>query len=288
VGTDTKIMIQGITGREASVAARQMLAYGTSVIAGVTPGRGGQYVEGIPVYDTVKQVALNHLINTSMVYVPPAVVYDAVLESMDNGIKLIVIMTKDVPLHDMMKCLKIARDRGVQVIGPSTVGIISPGAHIKIGNIGGGNVERIFTSGCVGIISRSGEMAEEIYDAIKMAGYGVSTAIDMGSGPMIGSAPVELMALYEGDLETKAVVMYGEPGVNYEKDTAEFLAIGGYTKPLIVYMPGCFARENKIFPLTGFVNNKPYNKLKMLQEAGAYITENSEGITKYLQSLKLV
>lgn len=294
VDSNTKILIQGITGREASMVTRHMLAYGTPVVAGVTPGRGGQNVEGVPVYDTVKEACRNHEINAALVYVPPAAVYGAVLEIVANGIKLIVIITENIPQHDVMKCLKVAREAGCRIIGPNTVGIINPKDRIKMGAIGGDNVERCFVPGCVGVISRSGGMTAETSHMVKMAGLGVSTAIGIGGDPMIGSTPVDLLALFEKDPDTRAVVMFGEPGTTYEEDAAEFITAGGFTKPLIAFIAGRFTEdmpEGTVFGHAGAIieggKGKPSTKMRLLREAGAYVAENYDDIITYLKELKL-
>lgn len=294
VDAGTRILIQGITGREASMVTKHMLDYGTPVAAGVTPGRGGQQVEGVPVYDTVKQACANHEINAALVYVPPAAVYDAVLEIVANGIKLIVIITENIPQHDVVKCLKAAKDAGARVIGPNTVGIINPKHRIKMGAIGGDNVERCFVLGSVGVISRSGGMTAETAHMVKMAGLGVSTAIGIGGDPMIGTTPVELLELFERDPDTRAVVMFGEPGTTYEEDAAEFIAAGGFTKPLIAFIAGRFTEnmpEGTVFGHAGAIieggKGKPSTKMRLLREAGAYVAEKYDDIISFLKDLNL-
>jgi len=294
VDSNTKIMIQGITGREASMVTKHMLAYGTKVVAGVTPGKLGQNVEGVPVYDTIKQACANHDINCALLYVPPAAVYEGVLEVIANGIKLLVIITENIPLMDEMKFLRLCKENDVRVIGPNTVGIISPKDRIKMGAVGGDNPGRCFVPGNVGVISRSGGMTAETSLMVKMAGLGVSTAIGIGGDPCIGSTPVDLLELFEKDPETKAVCMWGEPGTTYEEDAAEFIAKGGYTKPLIACIGGRFTEtmpEGTVFGHAGAIieggKGKPSYKMKVLREAGAMVAETYDDIITYLKSLNL-
>ncbi|MDN5346892.1 MAG: succinyl-CoA synthetase alpha subunit [Clostridia bacterium] len=294
IDAGTRILIQGITGREASMVTRHMLDYGTPVAAGVTPGKGGTEVHGVPVYDTVRQACREHEINAALIYVPPAFVYDAVLEAVANGINLIVIITENIPQHDVMKLLAATKKAGARVIGPNTTGIINPRARMKMGAIGGDNVERCFVPGCVGVISRSGGMTAETAHMVKRAGLGVSTAIAIGGDPMIGSPPRELLELFEQDPETQAVVMFGEPGTTFEEDVAELLAAKGFTKPLIAYIAGRFTEdmpEGTVFGHAGAIieggKGKPSTKMRLLREAGAYVAERYDDIVDYLKQLDL-
>ena len=169
VDGNSKILIQGITGREASMVTEHSLAYGTKIPAGVTPGKGGQSVAGVPVYDTIGQACRDHELNTSVVYVPPAFVYDAALEAIENGITLILVMTERVPCHDVVKILHMAGDANCTVVGPNSVGIINPGERVKLGAIGGDDPERCFVPGQIGVISRSGGMTAECAWMVRQA-----------------------------------------------------------------------------------------------------------------------
>jgi succinyl-CoA synthetase alpha subunit len=294
IDRQSKIVIQGITGREASMVARHMLDYGTPVVAGVTPGKAGEQVFGVPVYDTVKQARLEHELNAAIIYVPPIFVLDAVVESLANGIRLLVIITENIPQHDVVKALFEAESANARVIGPNTVGAINPGQRIKVGPIGGDNAERCFMPGCVGVISRSGGMTAETSYMVKRAGLGVSTAIGIGGDPLIGSPPRDLLALFEKDPETRAVVTFSEPGTTFEEDMAEFLAQGGYTKPLISYIAGKFTEsmpEGTMFGHAGAIiergKGRPSHKARVLREAGAHVVDRYDGIISALQELKL-
>jgi len=226
--------------------------------------------------------------------VPPAFVLDAVLETLANGIKLMVIITENIPQHDAVKLLMEADNAGARVIGPNTVGVINPKERARLGAIGGDNVERCFVPGCVGVISRSGGMTAETSYMVKRAGLGVSTAIGIGGDSLIGSTPRDLLALFENDGETRAVVTFSEPGTSFEEDTAEFIMEGGFTKPLISYIAGKFTEsmpEGTMFGHAGAIieggKGKPSNKARALREAGAHVVEQYDDIVSTLQSLRL-
>jgi len=243
INHDSRIIIQGITGREASMVTRHMLDYGTRILAGVTPGRGGHEIHGVPVYDTLKAAVIRHGCDTSVVYVPPAFAYDAVMEAIANGIKLVVIMTENIPQKDAVRFLYAARQAGVRVIGPNSVGMINPADRVKLGAIGGDNVERCFVPGKVGVISRSGGMTAETSWMVKKAGYGVSTSISIGGDALIGSTIRDLLEIFQQDPGTGAVVTFSEPGTRQEEEAAEFIKKGGYTKPLFSYVAGRFTEN---------------------------------------------
>ncbi len=290
VDRHSRVVIQGITGREATMVTGLMLKYGTPVIAGVTPGRGGQDVEGVPVYDTMKAAARSHELNTSIVYVPPAAVLDAVMEAVENEIKTILIVTENIPQMDVVKILKLTRDQGVRVVGPNSVGIISPGEKCKLGAIGGDNTERCFVPGCVGVISRSGGMTAESSWMVKRAGYGVSTSVSIGGDALIGSPPKDLLALFQDDAETEAVVMYAEPGTTFEEEVAGYIASGGFTKPLIAYVSGRFTEnlpEGTVFGHAAAIiegsSGRPSGKMESLAKAGAHVAGEFDDVITLLQ-----
>lgn len=292
VGDDTRVIIQGITGREASMVTKFIIEYGTKVVGGVTPGKAGQSVHGVPVYNTISELLQEHEANTSLVYVPPGSVLDAVREAVDNGIKLIVIITENVPQHDSMKVYWLAKKAGVRVIGPNSVGMISPGHKVKLGAIGGDNTERCFVTGRVGVISRSGGMTAETAWMVKRAGYGVSTCISIGGDPIIGTPPVELLKLFQEDKDTDAVVMFAEPGTCFEEEAAEFIKEGGFTKPLIAFVAGKFTEsmpEGTVFGHAASIISKgmgkPSTKMKKLEEAGAFIANSHDDIIPLLKKV---
>lgn len=292
VNKNSKIVIQGITGREASMVTKHAVTYGTEIIAGVTPGKEGQTVEGVPVYDTLKRACQNHEINTTVIYVPPAYAYDAVMEAIGNQIKLIVIITERIPRHDVARFLSAAHDADAKIIGPNSVGIITPGDRVKLGAIGGDNPQRCFIPGTVGVISRSGGMTAECAWMVKKAGFGVSTSVSIGGDPLIGSPPKDILALFEKDPGTRAVVLWGEPGTSYEEDVADFIKTGGATKPLIAYIAGRFVEdmpEGTVFGhaasiIEGSVG-RPSIKKSRLKEAGAFVAEYFDDIISILQDI---
>ncbi len=290
VGKNTKIVIQGITGREASMITRHTLAYGTQIVAGVTPGKGGQAVLGVPVYDTLAAACRQHEINAAITYVPPAFAYDAVAEAIHCGIKFIYVPTENIPQHDAVKLLGLARRAGARIIGPNSVGLISPGERAKLGAIGGDAPERCFVPGPVGIISRSGGMTAELAWMVKRAGLGVSTAVSIGGDPLIGSTPRDLLEMFQRDEETQGVVLFGEPGTTFEEDVAEFLKAGGFTKPLVCFVAGRFAEdlpEETVFghaaALISRGVGKPSVKLHRLSQAGALVATDFEDIGEQMR-----
>ncbi|MDW7673994.1 MAG: CoA-binding protein [Bacillota bacterium] len=289
---DSRIVIQGITGREATMVTVHTQSYGSPIVAGVTPGKGGSEVHGVPVYNTLKEAVELHQANTAVVYVPPAFVYDAVLEALENNIKLIYIATENVPQHDAIKFLNLARKKEATIIGPNSVGIISPGEKVKVGAIGGDNVTRCFVPGPVGVISRSGGMTAETSWMVKKAGYGVSTSVSIGGDALIGTSPVELLKMFEKDDETKVVVTFSEPGTSFEEDMAQFVKEGGFTKPLISFISGQFTEslpEGTVFGHAGAMiaggMGKPSNKKAKLTEAGATVVEKFDDLIPALQKV---
>ncbi len=237
IGAETRVLVQGITGKQGSTATREMGAYGTKIVCGVTPGKGGQLIEGIPVYNSIKEALRNHDVDASVVYVPPLLAKAAILEAVDSGISLIVIITEGVPLHDTAICFAAARERGVRIIGPGSVGIISPG-KAKIGSVGG--FDRAFRPGSIGIISKSGGMASETALLLSQAGFGQSTAVSTGGELLLGTSFADVLGMFEHDHETTAVVLFGEVGGTYEQAAADLVAARKFTKPLIAFISGKF------------------------------------------------
>ena len=292
VDKNSKIVIQGITGREASMVTKHALAYGTKIMAGVTPGKEGQNVAGVPVFDTLKRACKEFEINTSVVYVPPAFAYDAVMEAIGNGIGLIVIITERIPQQDAVRFLAAAKQNNCTVIGPNSVGLITPEDNVKLGAIGGDNAARCFVSGNVGVISRSGGMTAECAWMVKQAGFGVSTCVSIGGDAFIGSPPKKILGMFEDDPMTKAVVLWGEPGTRYEEDVAAFVKNKGFTKPLIAYIAGRFVEampEGTVFGHAASIiegeSGKPSIKMAHLRDAGCHVVENFNDIITALQNV---
>ena len=274
------------------MVAKHALAYGTKIVAGITPGKEGQSVEGIPVYDTLKRACDKHEINTAVVYVPPAFAYDVVMEAIGNGVPLIVVITERIPQQDAVRFLSAARQAECTILGPNSVGVITPEDRVKLGAIGGDNPERCFVPGNVGVVSRSGGMTAECAWMVKRAGFGVSTCVSIGGDTFIGSPPKKILGMFENDPKTKAVVMWGEPGTRYEEDVAEFIKEKGFTKPLIAYMAGRFVEqmpEGTVFGHAASIiesgAGKPSNKMAALRESGCHVAEDFNDIISILQSV---
>jgi succinyl-CoA synthetase alpha subunit len=238
---NTRVIVQGITGREATTFTRDMIDYGTKVVAGITPGKGGQEVYGVPVYDTVHQAVEEHPAEVTVISVPPMLVKDAVFEALENEIKLLVVVSERIPRKDTIEFLEAAREKDAQVIGPNTLGLISPG-KIKLGMAGGRlkDVNKAYTPGSAGVISRSGGMTTEIANLLTTAGIGQSTCIGVGGDPVVGSNFVDLIPYYNNDPDTKAVVLFSEPGGVIEESLSEFVVSEGIHIPIVAFIAGRF------------------------------------------------
>jgi len=241
---ETRIIIQGITGREAAAAAKDSLDYGAKVVAGVTPGKGGSEVHGVPVFDTVRGALAAHPADASVVSVPPAFAKDAALEALENGIKLLVILTERIPRRDVVELVARAREVGARIVGPNCLGVISPD-RTRVGMVGGRavNVRKAYRRGPVGVMSRSGGMTTEIANLLTLHNLGQSTCVSLGGDPVVGSTFTDLMPLYEADPETKAVVIFGEPGGGAEEALAHYVTTHTPRLPVVAFIAGRFADE---------------------------------------------
>ncbi|MGC9529762.1 MAG: succinate--CoA ligase subunit alpha [Candidatus Bipolaricaulaceae bacterium] len=235
----TQVVVQGITGSEGAFHAAQMRAYGTKVVAGVTPGKGGGEVHGIPVYDTVAEAAARHHMDASVVFVPARFAADALLEAADAGVPLLVCITEGIALHEMLRVFHLLRGYGVRLVGPNCPGVISPG-KAKVGIMPG----EVFSPGPVGIVSRSGTLTYEIAHHLTRAGVGQSTVVGVGGDPVVGTTFVELLPLLAEDPETEAVVLVGEIGGTAEEEAADYVA-GKVDKPVVAYIAGFSAPPGK-------------------------------------------
>jgi succinyl-CoA synthetase alpha subunit len=248
IDESTTFIVQGITGREAVNLTRECLDYGTGakVVGGVTPGRKGRDVHGVPVFDTVAQAVEHHggPINGSVVTVPPAFTKDAVFEAIENGVELIVIVTERIPRGDVAQMVELAAAHGARIIGPNCLGIIVPDV-IKMGGIGGPakDAAKAYTPGPVGVISRSGGMTTEMSSTLSAAGLGQSTAVSIGGDAIIGSTYAELMPLFEADQETQGLVIYTEPGGRMEAELAAWVTEHNSRLPIVAFMAGRFMDE---------------------------------------------
>jgi succinyl-CoA synthetase alpha subunit len=235
VDKGTKVLVQGITGGEGAFHARQMVEYGTDVVAGVTPGKGGQVFDGIPVFDTVQDAVRATGANASAIFVPSAFAADSVMESVEAGVELVVCLTEGIPTLDMIAVKEYMRGKSTTLIGPNTPGVISPG-KCKIGVMAG----YIHKPGPVGIVSRSGTLTYEAVDQLTQQGIGQSTCAGIGGDPIVGLNFVDILSLFEHDSETEAVVMIGEIGGSAEEDAARFFS-QSMTKPVIAFIAGITA-----------------------------------------------
>jgi succinyl-CoA synthetase alpha subunit len=286
------VVVQGATGREASMVVAHMKAYGTRVAAGVTPGKAGAEVDGTPVFDTVAAAAnAVGAIDASIVYVPPLATLDAVAEAVEAGVPLLLVVTENVPLHDSMRLLDRARGGGTTVIGPNSVGVISPRARLKLGAIGGDRPERAFVPGRVGVISRSGGLTAEVGLQLKRAGLGVSTAVSIGGDAMIGTSPADLLRRFREDGETEAVIYVGEPGTRLEQELADELAADGRL-PVVALVLGQFMEEfpqGTVFGHAGAVIERdrggPSEKKRRLAQAGAHVAESFDDLVPLVRDL---
>jgi succinyl-CoA synthetase alpha subunit len=286
VDANTHVLVQGITGRQGAFHTRAMLRYGTRVEAGVTPGKGGQSVEGVPVYDSVEEALANHpSINTSLIMVPAAYAADAVYEALDNGIKLVVIITEHVPVHDTLKFVRYASLQGARVIGPNCPGVITPGAA-KVGIMPG----HIFKQGGVGIVSRSGTLTYEIAYAVTLKGLGQSTCVGIGGDQVVGMDFIEVLEMFRRDPGTEAVVLIGEIGGDMEERAAAYIRETNYLKPVVAYIAGRTAPPEKRMGHAGAIISMgagdAESKVKALTAAGVYVASTPSEVAEKLSKLQ--
>lgn len=244
IDENTLVVVQGITGREGRVITKDSLDYGTRVVAGVTPGRGGQVVFGVPVYDCLKSVLADHRPNATIICVPPLGVREAALEAIENGIKLILIVTERVPRKDVAEIVSLASASHIRVLGPNSLGVIAPGRS-KLGTVGGSqeNTLKTFRRGGIGILSRSGGMTSELGSLLTSNGIGQSTCVSVGGDPLVGSTFKELFMLFEQDSETVAVILFCEPGGTMEEELSDYYRTTGRRKPIIAFVAGRFVDD---------------------------------------------
>jgi succinyl-CoA synthetase alpha subunit len=286
---DTTFIVQGITGREAVNLTKECLDYGSKIVGGVTPGRKGREVHGVPVFDTVAQAVEHHggPIDGSVVTVPPAFTKDAVLEAIENGIKLIVIVTERIPRGDVAQMVELAEMRGARIIGPNCLGLIVPEV-CKMGGIGGPakDAAKAYQPGRVGVMSRSGGMTTEISSSLTAAGLGVSTAVSIGGDAIIGSTYAELMPYFEADEQTEAIVIYTEPGGRMEAQLAEWVKDNNSRLPIVASMAGKFMDDDEMkgmsFGHAGTIvegkEDTATEKISRLEAAGIRVVERIDEI----------
>jgi succinyl-CoA synthetase alpha subunit len=286
---DTTFIVQGITGREAVNLTRECLDFGSKIVGGVTPGRKGREVHGVPVFDTVEQVveATGAVPDGSVVTVPPAFTKDAVFEAIEAGVKIIVIVTERIPRYDVAQMVELANLRGARIIGPNCLGIIRPGIA-KMGGIGGPakDAAKAYSPGSVGIMSRSGGMTTEIASTLTAAGFGQSTAVSIGGDAIIGSTYAELMPLFEADEQTEAIVIYTEPGGRMEAQLVEWREANDSRLPIVAFMAGRFMDDEEMkgmsFGHAGTIvegkEDTATEKISRLESAGIPVVERIDEI----------
>jgi len=290
VHKDFEFIVQGITGREALNFTRECLEYGSKIVGGVTPGRGGREVYGVPVYDTVREITAKRKVDGSVITVPLGFAPDAAFEAIDAGIKLIVIITEGIPRRDASAIIEYAGQHGVRVIGPNCLGIIVPDV-CRFGSLGGPAVDcrKAFKPGIVGVMSRSGGMTTESCNALSAAGLGESTAISIGGDPVIGSTYAELMPLFEADADTKAIVIYSEPGGTAEAELARWAQENRSRLPIVAFVAGRFMDDmpGMSFGHAGTVVEKkvdsPADKIRRMRAAGIAVAEEIGDIPRLVK-----
>ncbi|MFH1638615.1 MAG: succinate--CoA ligase subunit alpha [Candidatus Woesearchaeota archaeon] len=277
IDKDTKVIVQGLTGKQGSFHAGKMKEYGTQVVAGVTPRKGGTKVDGIPVYNSIKEALEKHEASWSIIFVPAKFAKEAALEAIENGLN-IVLITEGVPVHDSIKIVQEAKS--LTVIGPNCPGMISPGAS-KLGIMPG----HVFKKGKVGVISRSGTLTYEIVEELTKAGIGQSTVVGVGGDPVLGSSFIDLLELFERDKDTEKVVIIGEIGGDMEEKTADFIK-ENFSKPVVAYIAGTTAPEGKKMGHAGAVisgsSGTAAAKIKKLKEAGVKVARLPSEVAKLL------
>jgi succinyl-CoA synthetase alpha subunit len=273
----TKVLIQGITGKQGSYHTDRMLEYNMEVAAGVSPGKGGRIVSGVPVYDTVAEAVAAHEVDASLILVPPPFVLAAATEAVQAGIPLVVLVTEHVPVHDAMRIRELAKAKGVRLVGPNTIGVISPGKG-KVGIMPG----YIYSPGRVGIISRSGTLTHEISSNLTYRGIGQSTCIGIGGDLVIGMDFVDALELFRDDGETDVIVMIGEIGGVAEEVAADYIRKTGYPKKIIAFIAGLTAPEGKKMGHAGAIISGGMglaaSKVEALQNSGVKVAKTLDGV----------
>lgn len=286
IDEDTRVVVQGITGREGMARTKLMMEYGTQVVAGVTPGKGDQTVLDVPVFDTVQEAAENvEGLNTSVIFVPAPLVKNAALEAIDAGIKLLVIVPDRVPIYDVLEIAHAAKRAEARFVGPNTLGLLSVGVGV-LGMMGGRaeTAREWFKKGNVGVTSRSGGITSSIAYYLSKNGIGLSSIVHVGGDAIVGMPHPEIVKQFEQDEETKAVVMFGEIGTSQEEQVADLIANGEFTKPLVAFIGGAAAKSGTRFSHAGAIvegnRGTHESKVRRLREAGAHIVDNFDDIPK--------
>ncbi len=290
VGGDTRLLVQGITGREGGFHAEQMKKYGTNIVGGVTPGRGGQIAAGVPVFNTVAEAARETNADTSIIFVPPAGGADAIMEAAAAGLELVVCTTEFIPVHDMVRVIRFLEDYPARLIGPNCPGLITPGAA-KVGVV----PEIAFSPGCVGVMSRSGTVMYEVCNELTRRGIGQSTAVGIGGDPIIGTTFEDALRLFMADDGTDVVVLLGEIGGSDEEDAAAYLAAlpTGQRKPVVSFISGRSAPPGKRMGHAGAIISGgvggPEHKVDAFRAASVPVADNIPQVGEFVaQQLSVV
>jgi succinyl-CoA synthetase alpha subunit len=282
VDRDTRVLVQGITGREGSFHTEQMVEYGTNVVSGVTPGGKGKSVAGVPVFDTVADAVAETAPNVAIIFVPARFAPDAIYEAIDNDLPLVVCITEGIPVADMVPVYAHAQNRGTRLLGPNCPGLITPG-EAKVGIMPG----FIHTLGPVGVVSRSGTLTYEVVDALSRAGTGQSTAVGIGGDPVIGTSFVDVLGLFEADPATDAIVMIGEIGGNDEETAARFIQ-DHVTKPVVGFIAGQTAPPGKRMGHAGAIisggSGTAAEKMAALEAAGVRVVDRPSAVPGAIQA----
>jgi succinyl-CoA synthetase alpha subunit len=285
IGAGTRAIVQGITGKQGSFQTRLMLDYGTKIFAGVSPGKGGTNIHGLPVFDTVREAIDLYQIDVSIIFVPAPLAYDAVLEAIVNNIKTVVVITEQIPIKDSINMMSYAAKQHVSIIGPNTPGIITPG-ECKLGVM----PAEVFTPGNVGLVSRSGTLSYEIASSLTANGLGQSTCLGIGGDPVIGLNFIEALENFKKDEKTKAVVLIGEIGGNMEELTAQYIADEQYPKPVVAYVAGRFAPQGRRIGHAGAIImgklGTMESKVNALSNAGVKIADKPSDVVKLINEFE--
>jgi succinyl-CoA synthetase alpha subunit len=285
IGAGTRAIVQGITGKQGSFQTRLMLDYGTKIFAGVSPGKGGTNIHGLPVFDTVREAIDLYQIDASIIFVPAPLAYDAVLEAIVNNIKTVVVITEQIPIKDSINMMSYAAKQHVSIIGPNTPGIITPG-ECKLGVM----PAEVFTPGNVGLVSRSGTLSYEIASSLTANGLGQSTCLGIGGDPVIGLNFIEALENFKKDEKTKAVVLIGEIGGNMEELTAQYIADEQYPKPVVAYVAGRFAPQGRRIGHAGAIImgklGTMESKVNALSNAGVKIADKPSDVVKLINEFE--
>jgi len=284
VGKNTRAVVQGITGSQGMFHTKLMMEYGTKIVAGVTPGKGGTSVHGIPVYDTVSEAMETHKATASIIFVPAPGAKEAAFEAIDAGLNPVIMITEGIPVRDTMEIVAVTREKKTSLIGPNTPGIITPG-ECKLGIMPG----QVFGKGDVGLMSRSGTLTYEIAAGLTKSGVGETTCVGIGGDPIVGLTFIELLEMFREDKDTKAVALIGEIGGNAEEQAAEYIKKTSYPKPVAAYIAGRTAPPGKRMGHAGAIisgkTGTADSKIEALRSAGVSVAEKPTDIARLLANL---